>query len=168
MRWFWIDRFVEFESGRSATSIKNVALAEEHLHDHFPGYPVMPNSLIVEGLAQTGGMLAAEYHDFKERVILAKISKMTFHGPALPGDQLTYRAEMDDISADGAVTSVTCHIGDRLQAEGQIFFAHVADQVTGKSLFEPGQMIHMMRLLKLYEVGRKPDGSAIMPPAEMT
>ena len=54
MRWFWIDRFTEFESGSSATAIKNVSLAEEHLHDHFPGVPLMPNSLIIEGIAQTG------------------------------------------------------------------------------------------------------------------
>ena len=37
MRWYWIDRFTEFESGRTATAVKNVSLAEEHLHDHFPG-----------------------------------------------------------------------------------------------------------------------------------
>ena len=40
MRWFWVDRFLEFESGRHATAVKNVSLAEEHLHDHFPGVPV--------------------------------------------------------------------------------------------------------------------------------
>ena len=46
MRWIWIDRFEEFESGKRAVAIKNVSLAEEHLHDHFPGRPVMPNSLL--------------------------------------------------------------------------------------------------------------------------
>ena len=61
MRWIWIDRFVEFESGRRAVAIKNVSLAEEHLHDHFPGYPIMPNSLITEGLAQTGGLLGHSF-----------------------------------------------------------------------------------------------------------
>ena len=38
MRWYWIDRFIEFESGRYAKAIKNISLAEEYLHDHFPGY----------------------------------------------------------------------------------------------------------------------------------
>ena len=42
MRWYWIDRFLEFESGRYAKAVKNVSLAEDHLHDHFPGYPVSP------------------------------------------------------------------------------------------------------------------------------
>ena len=55
MRWIWIDRIVEFQSGSFLKAIKNVSLAEEHLHDHFPGFPVMPASLITEGLAQSGG-----------------------------------------------------------------------------------------------------------------
>ena len=52
MRWFWIDRFLEFESGRYAKAVKCVSLAEDYLHDHFPQYPVFPNSLVIEGLAQ--------------------------------------------------------------------------------------------------------------------
>ena len=60
MRWIWIDKFLEFRSGQFARAIKNLTLAEEHLHDHFPGYPVMPASLIIEGLAQTGGILVGE------------------------------------------------------------------------------------------------------------
>ena len=54
MRWMWIDKFTDFQSGSHATSVKNVTLAEEHLHDHDPGFAVMPGSLIIEGLAQTG------------------------------------------------------------------------------------------------------------------
>lgn len=55
MRWIWIDKFVAFEPGRRAVTIKNVTLAEEHLHDHFPGYPIHPPTLMIEGMAQTGG-----------------------------------------------------------------------------------------------------------------
>ena len=73
MRWFWIDRFTEMVSGQKATAIKTVSLSEEHLHDHFLGIPTMPNSLILEGMAQTAGMLVSEYNDFRERVILAKV-----------------------------------------------------------------------------------------------
>ena len=54
MRWYWIDRFIEFESGRYAKAIKNVSLAEDYLHDHFPKFPVFPNSLVIEGLANRG------------------------------------------------------------------------------------------------------------------
>ena len=82
MRWIWIDKFLEFRSGQFARTIKNLTLAEEHLHDHFPGYPVMPATLIIEGLAQTGGILVGEAGSFAEKVILAKISRAEFHGVA--------------------------------------------------------------------------------------
>jgi len=64
MRWYWIDKFLEFESGSRAKAVKNVSLSEEHLHDHFPGFPVMPASLMIEGMAQTGGILLGEVNDF--------------------------------------------------------------------------------------------------------
>ena len=71
MRWYWIDRFIEFESGSRAKAVKNVTLAEDHLHDHFTSYPMLPNSLVVEGLAQTGGLLVCEHNHFAEKVVLA-------------------------------------------------------------------------------------------------
>src|SRR6516162_8604728 len=90
MRWIWIDKFLEFRSGQFARAVKNLTLAEEHLHDHFPGYPVMPASLIIEGLAQTGGILVGEARDFAEKVVLAKIPRAEFHGVACAGDQLNF------------------------------------------------------------------------------
>ena len=57
MRWVWIDRFTAFEPGKSATATKCLSLAEDHFAEHFPGFPVMPAPLILEGLAQTGGIL---------------------------------------------------------------------------------------------------------------
>src|SRR5689334_1886408 len=97
MRWFWIDRFTELISGERATAIKNVSLSEEHIHDHFTYYPIMPTSLIIEGMAQTGGLLVSEFNDFAERVVLAKLSKCVFHRTALPGDTLMYRAVIQQI-----------------------------------------------------------------------
>ena len=66
MRWFWIDRFTEFQSGRSATAIKTLSLSEDHLHDHFPGASIMPNSLVLEGMAQTAGLLVCEHGVVRE------------------------------------------------------------------------------------------------------
>jgi 3-hydroxyacyl-[acyl-carrier-protein] dehydratase len=79
VRWTWIDRFLEFESGKSAKAVKNLSLAEDHFADHFPGFPVMPAALLLEGLAQTGGILVGEANDFREKVVLAKISAARFH-----------------------------------------------------------------------------------------
>jgi len=166
MRWFWIDRFHEFHSGRQATAVKNVSLAEEHLHDHFPGAPVMPNSLVIEGLAQTGGLLVAEHGGFAERVVLAKVAKARFHCPAVPGDTLTYRVTIDDIHKDGAIVSGTSHIGQRLQAEVQIVFAHLSEEAAGKSLFDPASLLAMVKLLGVFEVGRDAAGQPLqVPPA---
>ena len=88
MRWFWIDRFTEFVRFRRATAVKAVTLTEEYLHDHFPGAAIMPTSLIIEGIAQTAGLLVADAVDFKQQVVLAKVSSATFTRDAVPGDTL--------------------------------------------------------------------------------
>src|ERR671922_713585 len=102
MRWIWIDRFTSFQSGKSARAVKNLSLAEDHFAEHFPGYPVMPGSLILEGLAQTGGILVGEANDFREKVVLAKIPKAHFHREVLAGERLTYEAEMLHLRPEGA------------------------------------------------------------------
>ena len=164
MRWIWIDRFIEFESGRRARAIKNLTLAEEHLHDHFFGYPVMPPSLIVEGLAQTGGILVGEVNRFEEKVILAKVPKIIFHFAALPGDTLIYTAEIEHLDPDGGLVRVTSHVGERLQAEGEIVFAHLDDNRRAKNLFEPKNFVFTLKLLGVFDVGRGSD-SAVAEPA---
>ena len=60
--------------------MKNLSLAEDHFADHFPGYPVMPGPLMLEGLAQTGGILVGEANDFREKVVLAKVPWAAFIG----------------------------------------------------------------------------------------
>ena len=90
MRWIWIDKFIDFQSETSATAIKNVSLAEEHLHDLYPNFPVHPNSLIVEGMAQTAGILVGEARQFQEKVVLAKIGKAVFTRLVRPGETITY------------------------------------------------------------------------------
>ena len=80
MRWMWIDKVISFEPRTRLVAIKNVSLAEEHLHQHFaaegalPACPVMPNSLILEGMAQTAGILVGSVHGFREKVVLAKVA----------------------------------------------------------------------------------------------
>ena len=167
MRWFWIDRFIEFEQGRRAVALKNVSLAEEHLHDHYFGYPVMPHSLVVEGIAQTGGLLVGECNEYKERVVLAKISKALFHGHAVPGDTLTYTAVIEDVRPDGAFVNGTSYIGDKLHAEVELVFAHLDERNGDQPLFEPDKFISMLRAFAIYDVGRNQDGSPLQPPAHL-
>ena len=101
MRWIWIDRFVEFVNGSHAKAIKNVTLAEDHLHDHFPGFPVMPQSLMLEGMAQTGGILLGKVNEFNKVVILAKVPKAHV-GERLVADGEIVFAHVDE-NAQGGV-----------------------------------------------------------------
>src|SRR3954447_25919921 len=94
MRWMWIDRFLEFQSGRRAVARKNISLVEEEIDEYSPTYPYMPASLIIEGIAQTAGLLVGERSGFKDRVILAKVTKAAMHRMARPGDTLIYTAEV--------------------------------------------------------------------------
>jgi 3-hydroxyacyl-[acyl-carrier-protein] dehydratase len=164
MRWFWIDRFTDFVSGQSATAIKTLTLSEDHLHDHFPGASLMPNSLILEGMAQTAGLLVCEHSGFTKQVVLAKVSKAVFHCEAWPGDVLTYHAQVQDIKEDGAMATVTSQVNGKPQAEAEIFFAHLDqlnDQGQKIELFIPYDLFSWLRLLKLYEVGRDADGNPL-------
>jgi 3-hydroxyacyl-[acyl-carrier-protein] dehydratase len=166
MRWYWIDRFIEFESGRYAKAVKNISLAEDHLHDHFPKYPLMPNSLVIEGLAQTGGLLVCEHGQFREKVILAKIAKVEFFCEAVPGDTLTYTTTIEYIKEEGAAVKATSHKGEVLHCRAEIVFAHLNAPWLG-TFFAPEAFLHMMRLLGAYRVGRNADGSPLRPPPHL-
>jgi 3-hydroxyacyl-[acyl-carrier-protein] dehydratase len=137
MRWIWIDKFTEFTSRTSATAIKNVSLAEEHLHDLYPAFPIVPHSLIVEGMAQTAGILVGEARDFKEKVILAKVSKATFHRLVRPGDTIRYAAKIDQLSEAGASISGTVTVTTPTDATPQpvadieLMFSHIDQNMAG-------------------------------------
>jgi len=166
MRWYWIDRFIEFESGRYAKAVKCISLAEEHMHDHFSFYPMIPNSLVIEGMAQTGGLLICEHNKFNEKVVLAKIPKARFFCEAVPGDTLMYTTTIEYIKDEGAMVSATSYKGDILHAEAEIVFAHLNDPRLG-SLFDPESFLRMMRLLGAFDVGHAADGSRLTPPPRL-
>jgi 3-hydroxyacyl-[acyl-carrier-protein] dehydratase len=161
MRWTWIDRFVAFESGKSAVAVKNLSLAEDHFGDHFPGFPVMPAPLILEGLAQTGGILVGEISKYEKNVVLAKMSAR-FHREATPGEQLTYSTTMLDLNETGARVSGTVHSGEELVAEAEIMFAHVSPAQLPPGLSDTrvvfsGELTHLLRMAEA--VDDRPRGS---------
>jgi len=155
MRWLWIDHFLEFQRGQSARAIKNLSLAEDHFADHFPGYPVMPAVLMLEGLAQAGGILVGEANEFREKVILAKIPRAVFHREALAGQQLIYDVELLHLRPEGAAVQgrITARIPGQADpvpiGEAEIFFAHL-DQARSQQVFGDrnfvftGEMRHML------------------------
>ncbi len=168
MRWYWFDRYTEFVSGKSATSIKCISLSEEAVEEYAPGYTFLPSSLIIEGLAQTGGLLIGQMSDFRDRVVLAKVSSVKFHFEARPGQTLIYRVEISQQDGIGAMVTCTAHVGDRLQCECNLMFATLDDdRFENVELFEPADFCRMIRLLKLFEVGVDEDGTPVKIPQYM-
>lgn len=167
MRWFWIDRFVEFERARRAVAVKALALGEEQVDGYMPGFPIMPHSLMVEGLAQTGGIIVSEYYEFRRPVVLAKVARASFHGIVQPGDVVTYSVTVQSLQQDGALVTGEAHVGERLQAEAELFFACLDEAFERGELFEPYDLLCMLRVLRLFEVGRKDDGAPLDVPAYM-
>ena len=168
MRWFWIDRFTEFVSGKHASALKSVSLSEEAVDEYAPGRTYLPSTLIIEGVAQTGGLLVGQASDFLDRVVLAKVQSSKFYFEAYPGDTLSYSVEIERQDSDGAFVHGTSHLGDRLQAEFRLMFAKLQDERFERvELFEPASLCRMCRLLRMFEVGVNEDGSPIKVPSHM-
>lgn len=168
MRWFWIDRFEVFEVGRRAVTIKNVTLAEEPLDDYSPGEPHYPHSLMIEGMAQTGGLLISQMEQFTARVVLAKVSRAEFRAIARPGDQLRLTAVLEALKEDGAVIDGTIETSDGKQiAKMELTFAILDESYGESSFFNPGDFCRILSNLRLFDVGVNADGSPISIPSYM-
>ncbi|MEM6328793.1 MAG: 3-hydroxyacyl-ACP dehydratase FabZ family protein [Planctomycetota bacterium] len=168
MRWFWVDRFTEYVAGVRATAEKGVSLSDDFIHDHWEGYPVMPNTLIAEGMAQTSGLLVSELYGFQELVVLAKFTKLEFDGLVLPGQQLTYKAQIGHRKEVGAQASVTATVDGRRQAAAEIFFARLQNDSGPESglpdrLFDPDDLCHWLHITGVFRVGKREDGSPMKP-----
>lgn len=131
MRWIWIDRFIEFEPGKRAVATKNVSLAEEHVHDHWEAFPIHPTSLMIEGMAQTAGILVGQARDFKEKVVLAKITKAQFNDIVVPGDQVTFQAEIESIAPEAASTHGVLLKNGQPLGQVDLMFSHVDQNLAG-------------------------------------
>jgi 3-hydroxyacyl-[acyl-carrier-protein] dehydratase len=101
------------------------------LHDLYPAFPIVPHSLIVEGMAQTAGILVGEARNFSEKVILAKVGKATFHRLVRPGDTIAFTAKIDQLNEHGASISGTVTCGPDTVAEIDMMFSHIDQNMSG-------------------------------------
>ena len=108
-----LERGVNNVGPMAAVAIKALALSEEQFDGYTPGFATMASSLMIEGMAQTAGLLIGEMDGFSQRVVLAKIGKAVFHRPAMPGETLRYTADIADVKRDGALANI-------ISAHGQI------------------------------------------------
>jgi len=153
MRWIWIDRFLEFESGKFARATKSLSLAEDYFADHFPGHPVMPGCLILEGLAQTGGILVGEANDFREKVVLAKVPWARFYREVFPGQQLIYEAQLLNLRPEGAAVQGRATVDNELIVDSEIFFAHL-DQSRSQQIFGDHNFVFSGELKQLLDLAK--------------
>jgi 3-hydroxyacyl-[acyl-carrier-protein] dehydratase len=128
MRHFWLDRIVQLESGRRATGIKAVALSEEHFDAHFPANPVLPGVLLLEGLAQTAGVLIHQSTEGRQLAVLVSIERARFLAFARPGDQVRLEAEMESLEGSVARVRGSALVGDRALASARFTFTLVAPE----------------------------------------
>jgi 3-hydroxyacyl-[acyl-carrier-protein] dehydratase len=120
-----IDRILEIEPGKRAVALKNVSIDEPYLQGHFPKEPVMPSILILEALAQTGGLAFHSSFEKEEEGIpfLARIDEFRLKGKVVPGDSMILEAEIEHIFSNLAKVKVRARVGDEIVAEGVLVLA---------------------------------------------
>ena len=132
MRWIHIEEWRETAAGESAEAVRTVPSDLDFMHDQYPSFPLMPHSLLIESMAQTGGILVGKLHGFRRDVILAKIDRAVFTALTRPGDRLQVTARIEERREEGA--RVACRItrqGEEV-AQATLFFALLGAADAGK------------------------------------
>jgi len=139
LRYLLLDRITALDPPERATAVKCVSLSDDVFVDHFPGHPVMPGALVLEALAQLGGVLAeASVRKQTGRdhlhAILSIVEKARFRALVRPGDRLELEAKCASAHEDGALVRATARVEGKLAAEAEMTFAFAP--VTNAKLLE--------------------------------
>ena len=122
-----VDRIIEYVPGKRAVGIKNVTFNEPHFQGHFPGRPMMPGVLIVEAMAQVGGIVLTQLPEMEGGLFLfAGIDKVRFRRPVVPGDRLIMTVELLCVKRRrfGKMQARTV-VDGQLVSEGELMFSLV-------------------------------------------
>jgi UDP-3-O-[3-hydroxymyristoyl] N-acetylglucosamine deacetylase/3-hydroxyacyl-[acyl-carrier-protein] dehydratase len=121
-----VDRVIKLEPGEHAVGIKNVTANEEFFSGHYPGQPIMPGVLIIECMAQLGGLLLARELEHTGKVaVLLSLDRVKFRRPVVPGDQLILEAFARRVKSRTGHVYCKAHVGDDHVAEADIKFMMV-------------------------------------------
>jgi 3-hydroxyacyl-[acyl-carrier-protein] dehydratase len=122
-----VDRILEYVPGKRAIGLKNVSFNEPHFQGHFPGRPIMPGVLIVEAMAQVGGVVLTQMDGVSKGLFLfAGIDKVRFRRPVVPGDQLIMTVELICVKRRRfGWMQGRAEVDGQLAAEGELMFSLV-------------------------------------------
>lgn len=117
-----VDRIQEIELGKRIVGIKNVTINEPFFQGHFPGRPVMPGVLIIEAMAQVGGVLAFKTNQDpkKKFVYFISIDKARFRKPVVPGDQLRFEVQVVQSRPPYWKLKADAYVGETLVCEAEL------------------------------------------------
>lgn len=121
-----IDRVIDINKGETLTGFKNVSISENVFQGHFPGHPIYPGVMILEGMAQAGGILAFKSMDISEEEIANKvvyfmsIDKAKFRNPVRPGDRLEYRISVIKNKGSIWLLKGEAYVDDQLASEAEL------------------------------------------------
>lgn len=126
MRFYLIDKIDEIKFGDYIVGTKCISLSEDIFNEHFPGYPIFPGSLVLEGLAQLSGSLfeLTMKDEGKKplRSILSIVNRLKFRRPLEPGDKATMKATIKNMRSDSGVVSVEAWVNEEKCADGELTF----------------------------------------------
>lgn len=117
-----IDRITEFEPRTRLVALKNVTFNEQFFQGHFPGYPLMPGVLIVEAMAQAGGIIMMHELEDREKklVVFTGIERAKFRRPVTPGDQLRIEVNVLSMRTRAGRIEGKAYVGEKLACEATL------------------------------------------------
>lgn len=139
-----IDRIVEFEARKRCVAIKNVTINEPFFQGHFPGHPIMPGVLVIEAMAQAGGIIMMhELPDRQEKlVVFTGIERAKFRQQVTPGDQLRIEIEVLAFRSRAGRIEGKAYVNGKIACEAVLTCAVVQRAVEQKPAASPAASAH--------------------------
>jgi len=154
MRFILIDRIISLEKNRQGTFLKNISQSEDYFADHFPGFPIMPGVLILEGFGQGSQLLIAFSHDFSVYPVMNRVYKVLFKHYVKPGDQLEISLSLLQMDQGEARVEAVARSNDIIMAQATLGFYMVNGALNTAAAEQCRRLEDMYRLLSSDPVAR--------------
>jgi 3-hydroxyacyl-[acyl-carrier-protein] dehydratase len=126
VRYFFIDQLLEMVPGSHASAKKNITITEDVFTDHFPSLPIYPGALLIESMAQVGGLLIEKSVRERDKrnvlPILIVVKKAKFRNVVLPGDTLIIKVKLHNFTSDASLVNATIECDGEIKATAELFY----------------------------------------------